>query len=175
MSTKLKLFFDECVSSPRLINALKEFYTDSDGNCEAEFVRLQERFISGERDDVWLQEIKNDGWIVITKDQGKMGGPKLPAICAQLGVTYVAMLGNLDHAGVEAWKQAFVDVWQALKLAPDLPRGTKIKMRYATLNPPKAALYVGNSLLREPKPANIDQPPQEPGGGTEIPDPDAAR
>jgi hypothetical protein len=148
----LKLFFDECVSSPRLIRALQQFYTDVDGNCEAEFVRLQERFVSGEGDEAWLNQLSGEGgWIVITKDRGKSGGPKLPSICPQLKITHVAMIGLLEQANVEAWKQAFVDVWQTLKLAPLLPPGTKIKFRYVTTEPPRAALFVGNSLLKCPE------------------------
>jgi hypothetical protein len=156
---KLKLFFDECVSSPRLIKALQQFYTDIDGNCEADIVRLQEKFVSGEDDSVWLTKLQSEGgWIVITKDQGRSTGPKLPTICPKLGITHVVLLGTLDHAGVEAWKQAFVDVWQTLKLAPTLQPGTKIKMRYLTTNPPKAALFVGNCLLKEPSTAPQESP-----------------
>lgn len=157
MKPTLKLFFDECVGSPRLIKALQQFYTDVDGHCEAQFARLQEKFASGEGDETWLKQLSQEGgWIVITKDRGKSGGPKLPALCPKLKITHVAMLGTLEQGTVEAWKQAFVDVWQSLKLAPMLPPGTRIKLRYITMTPTRAGLYIGNHLLRE---SHIESPP----------------
>lgn len=150
MTAKLKLLFDECVSSPRLARDLKAFFTDGDGNCTAEISLLQDKFKGGEDDPVWLKQLSVEGnWIVITKDKGNSTGPKLPMICQKLGITHVIISKGLEHAGYEALKQAFADVWQFLLLAPTLAGGTRISLRYTNTNPRRADLSVDGKLLRQ--------------------------
>ena len=150
MTPKLKLFFDECVSSPRLARELTEFYRDAEGNSSVEIVLLQQKFKSGESDENWLKKLKDEGdWIVITKDKGHSTGPKLPVICPALGITHVVMSKGIDHAGFEAQKQAYADVWPFLRLAVGLPRGTRIQLRYTNTEPKKRNYALEKSMGRK--------------------------
>jgi len=89
----------------------------------------------GERDDVWIPKLAREDWLLISTDQGRRGGPKLPRICRQLGVRHVLLVGRLHHAKQFEKARAILVVWPELLAAMDEPRGTRFKLRLRQTTP----------------------------------------
>jgi hypothetical protein len=126
---KLRLFFDECCSK-RLTQKLAELYAEDYPGLEIK--HLADFFRAGDDDSKWLPLLEQDKeWIVITTDRGKdPKKPKLPVICAELGITHVIFTTGLLRNGYKAHKQALLCVWPQMVRMDRLPRGTRISLGY---------------------------------------------
>lgn len=107
----------------------------------AELAHVIPMGFGGVHDDVWIPQIAADGWIVVTCDRGTHQtadkGKKLPDVCREKNVTYVALSRALAKRttpfkmGVilSIWDQLLVEVCQA-------PKGTGFQVRLTNSGAP---------------------------------------
>ena len=70
---------------------------------------------AGRADNEWIPELAAEGnWVVITGDRGKGPAPRLPAVCAQCGVTHVLLAPSVHQMSSEKKLRAIVYVWDEL-------------------------------------------------------------
>ena len=135
----IKLFFDECCS-PRLPRKIIEVYEEDYPGITTK--HLTDIFKAGTGDPDWIPILEKDkDWIVITADRGRDSKkPKLPLICATLGITYLSMTPAMQEAGYSAHKQALLTVWPNIVKARFIPKGTKISFGYHMVNKGKTMI-----------------------------------
>jgi hypothetical protein len=128
----MRLYFDECCSRP-LSRELKSFYSADYPDLETCHVR--DFYDPATAESTWLQPLQNDrSWVVITNDHGRNPKKeKFHAVCAALGITYVAMTPGLIKAGVAEHRNALKAVWDQLSQLHLLPPGTKVRLGYNDL------------------------------------------
>lgn len=127
-----KFLFDECLGRP-LTQALRNliaFHRHQIG-----LLHIFDRFPPGTRDEVWVPAIAREDWIVVSVDRGKSPGPKLPAICAKLGVRHILLAPSAAQLPQFEKARAFLRVWRdALNLA-QAPAGTRALLKLLQSGP----------------------------------------
>lgn len=100
----------------------------------------------GKKDEVWVPQIADEGWMVITADDGRRptpgSGEKLPVLCRKWGVTYAVFSRSIRKKTAWDKVQALVEVWGDIPAMRDAPRGSGFSIR-----PTKTGHY-GLVLLR---------------------------
>lgn len=125
----MKLFFDQCLSK-RLPIHIAQIYSEDHPDLQTK--HLSECYAPNTPDDKWIAILeKEKDWIVITADDGSGSKkPKLPIICAQLGVTHIVMTPTLHQSPFKEHKQAILCLSPQIRVVPRLPKGTKVSMQY---------------------------------------------
>lgn len=128
----LKLFFDECCSK-KLPVKIQDIYREDYPHIETK--HLTDVFTQGKHDDEWIGLLEKDkDWIVITADRGEdPKKPKLPILCADLGITHISFTPALLRNGYSAQKQALLCVWPQIIKIHMLPKGTGISLGYKNM------------------------------------------
>jgi hypothetical protein len=127
-----KFLFDECVGKPltEALRGLIAFHRHQVG-----IMHLLDRFPSGTHDDVWVPKIAEEDWIVVSVDRGKLPGPKLPVLCAGLGVRHILFAPSAARLPQFEKGRAFLRVWRdAINLA-QAPAGTRATLKITTSGP----------------------------------------
>lgn len=76
----------------------------------------------GTQDDVWVPYIARGGFIVVSGDLGRSGGPKLPKLCVQYGVTHVLLSPAMGSRKSLEKLLSILSVWyELLALANESP------------------------------------------------------
>lgn len=127
-----KFLFDECLGRP-LTEALRKlvgFHRHPIG-----ILHIFDRFPPGTHDEVWVPVIANEDWIVVSVDRGKSPGPKLPVICAQLGVRHILLAPSAAQLPQFEKARALLRVWRdAINLA-QAPAGTRALLKLQQSGP----------------------------------------
>lgn len=135
--SRAKILFDECLGMP-MVEALKTAL--SLGPDEAELAHVIPMGFGGVHDDVWIPQIAADGWIVVTCDRGTHQtdkGKKLPDVCREKNVTYVALSRALAKRTTPFKMAAILSVWdQILADVHEAPRGTGFQIRLTNSGAP---------------------------------------
>jgi PIN like domain len=124
VNSKLKLFFDENISSI-LANELFEFYKTDYPQLSIKHLRDFTRADS--KDPVWIELLsKEPGWIVISADRGINSKPseKLPMICKQYSISLIMLTSAAQKRGKAEQKQIIVNVWSEIVKFSELPAGS---------------------------------------------------
>lgn len=127
MKRPLKLLFDENFGKPfvdKLAPLLGEF-------PETPVIKhVLDYFQSGSSDAEWIPQVAREDFIVISFDRGRRyGGPKLPQICAEYGVTHVLVSGKLNQRKQADKIRAIMEVWTDLAALADAPPGSRYLLR----------------------------------------------
>jgi hypothetical protein len=95
-------------------------------------VHLLQLFRTGTSDEDWLGKIKSKGWLPITADRGKSNrGPKLPRLCAELGIVHVTLSSNVQRLPVDERMIAIAACWLDIVDIWKNPRGCAHNLRFA--------------------------------------------
>lgn len=139
-----KFLFDECLGRP-LTEALRKlvgFHRHQVG-----ILHIFDRFPPGTRDDVWVPAIAQEDWIVVSVDRGKSPGPKLPNLCAQLGVRHILLAPGAAQLPQFEKARAFLRVWRDALNLEQAPNGTRALLK----------LHLSGPVV-DPRPAGPVQP-----------------
>jgi hypothetical protein len=124
----IKVFFDENFGRPTvrsLEGLLKNSLTPPD-----EVAHVLDFYEPGTPDPEWLPRLAEEGWIVITADRAKRsGGPKLPFLCAQLGITHVLLSGRIHKQPQFEKAVCVASVWDEIVAATAAPKGSRFILR----------------------------------------------
>lgn len=125
-----KIFLDQCVAYPIAVR-LTNHYSPAYPSMKVR--HLLDEYRAGRCDSVWLPNLAQEGgWIIVSKDLGrhsKAGGkPSLPELCAQYGVTCVALTGKLGNAKAAEHQEALDEVMRNVAPIYQAPKGTIIKL-----------------------------------------------
>lgn len=103
---------------------------------DVDFSHIVDRQLAGVRDEDWIPQIADDGWIVITADRGKRKksgtGERLPIICERFGVTYAAFSRSISQKNTSFKIRALHSVFPELKALPGELRGSGFSIRPRT-------------------------------------------
>lgn len=127
-----KFLFDECLGRPltEAVRKLTGFHRHQVG-----VMHVFDRFPPGTHDEVWVPAITAEDWIVVSVDRGRSPGPKLPAICAQLGVRHILLAPSAAALPQFEKARAFLRVWRdAINLAHAAP-GTRAVLKVPKSGP----------------------------------------
>lgn len=132
MNEPPKFLFDECLGRP-VTDALRKlagFHRHQVG-----ILHIFDKFPPGTRDEVWVPAIAGENWIVVSVDRGKSPGPKLPRLCAQLGVRHILLAPAAAKLPQFEKARAFLRVWRdAINLA-QAPAGTRATLKVPQRGP----------------------------------------
>ena len=132
MNEPPKFLFDECLGKP-ITEALRKligFHRHQVG-----VIHIFDRFPPGTHDEQWVPAIAKENWIVVSVDRGKRPGPKLPRLCAQLGVRNILLAPTAAKLPQFEKARAFLRVWRdAVNLAQS-PAGTRATLRLQRAGP----------------------------------------
>jgi hypothetical protein len=147
----IRIIFDECSISPKIVAELQAFYKRDWPH--AELVHLIQRFKAGDKDPDWLARLQTDGeWIVVSSDKGKSDGgntaAKLPLICQKSSITHIIISPSIDKGGSAAHRQAFSEIWPVLMRVGELPKGSRLTLRFQSCHIKRAELYRGHVNVR---------------------------
>ena len=133
MNGQLRILIDENIGRPiaNALGALLHFHESHP--IVKHLLDLEDK--QGITDDVWLPTLVDEKWVVITADQGRRGGPKLPRVCRDLGITHVLIRGKLHHARQFEKARAIVLVWPELVSISDAPPGTQFRLQLVHSTP----------------------------------------
>ena len=124
-SREARLLFDECLPGPSVAR-LAEFVRSKEGGSVV--VRhLFDLAPPGTLDEVWIPQIMDEGWTVISADGGrkpnKRRGKKLPRLCEEYGVTLIILSPVVHNRKVFDKTRTILSVWdQIVEIAADLSR-----------------------------------------------------
>ena len=124
MNRPIKLLFDECLTGP-VVEQLCKLLAYSKRIVEHKL--LPDIVKRGTTDDEWVPKIKDDGFIVVTGDSGRIGGTKgtkLPFVCQRYSVTYVMLSGSIQQKSGFEKARAFMAVWEEVCELYDKPPGS---------------------------------------------------
>lgn len=123
----MKLLADSCIGAPiwSSIDGLTKWHHD-----KPTLKHVSDFYDSDPGDDVWIKRIAEEGWLVISSDRGKKyGGPKLPRVCQEFGVTHI-LLGAALHRSKQFEKaRAIIQVFPELIEAFNGPKGARYLLR----------------------------------------------
>ena len=132
MNETPNFLFDECLGKP-ITEALRKligFHRHPVG-----IIHIFDRFPAGTHDEVWVPAIAKEDWIVVSVDRGKSPGPKLPRLCAQLGVRHILLAPTAARLPQFEKARAILRVWRdAINLA-QAPAGTRATLRIQKAGP----------------------------------------
>lgn len=120
MPRPLKVLLDECVSSPRTVQALETVLGLVDNDDPPELVFLNDfTGCAGTKDKDWIPKAVEAGFdVVLTTDQGrKKKGDKLPELCAKYQLTHVLVSATLKQKGLQYMTFAIVGAWHGIVAA----------------------------------------------------------
>lgn len=115
--------FDECVGKPILME-LAGFQQFSAYQFELEHILDKRK--QGVKDEDWIPELDPNEWIVITGDRGKGGlkkGKKLPRVCQECGITYIALGASAHDLKTDKKLVAIESVWDEIGRIAGEPPG----------------------------------------------------
>lgn len=112
----------------------------------------------GQKDEVWLPKVKNEGWTVLTGDSGRCGfkkGQPLPKICVECGISLVVMSPKVHELPMEKKILVIISVfpeivriasavtcshWKLQQRDSKTPNhvGTLVPLSLAKISPPSA-------------------------------------
>jgi hypothetical protein len=121
-----QFLFDECLGRP-LTEAMRKligFHRHPIG-----VIHLFDRFPPGTHDEVWVPAIAKENWIVVSVDRGRSPGPKLPGICAQLGVRHILLAPSTACLPQFEKARAFLRVWRDAVNIAQAPAGTRALLK----------------------------------------------
>lgn len=124
----LRLLFDEMYGRPIIeaFSQLVEF--DRSGTQVEQLINILGT--NGVPDDEWLPQIKDQGYVVVSRDKGSRSGrAKLPIICMKLGITHVLVVGRIATLPQFEQIRALLSVWPALLNTVEYPAGTRFKLK----------------------------------------------
>ena len=129
MNETVKLMFDENVGRGlvRALAGLAAFHQPPPVVSHVLDFTGQE----GEEDDVWIPKLAREKWVIISADQGHLGGAKLPLVCKTWKITHVLIKGKLHHARQFEKARAILAVWPELLEAAKAIPGTEFRLHYA--------------------------------------------
>jgi hypothetical protein len=122
-----KLLFDENFGKP-LISALKQLVSVC--REQVEIAHILDFYSQGQvDDDVWVRNLAND-WIVISADRARRrGGPKLPKICAEVGITHALLSSSLHQMKQFEKIRAVLSLWPELLNLTAAAPGSRYSIR----------------------------------------------
>lgn len=140
-TSPLRLLFDECIGWP-VVDQLANLVAFDSAEYELEHaIRLG---FGGVKDEIWIPQIADDGWLIITGDDGKRrkagSGEKLPVVCRQCGVTYAVLSRSVRKLHSFQKVRVLLAVWESLASMREAPRGSGFSIRPASENSWKLAL-----------------------------------
>lgn len=133
MNAAARFLFDENTGAP-FVEALKGVVV-LDRRHPVEIAHTISLFGRGARDAAWIPQVVAEEWIVISEDRGmnSRAGDKLPVLCLQYRVTHVLVMPSiLKHGGQFEKMRAVIAVWPKLLELAGAPRGTRVKLKYAS-------------------------------------------
>ncbi|HZM01689.1 MAG TPA: hypothetical protein VFC44_01585 [Candidatus Saccharimonadales bacterium] len=155
MNPPIKLLVDECLA-PRVVEDLEKMLKwDSP---PPQIRHLTEYFKRGTRDDSWIPEIANEGWVILSADRGKKSGPKLPAICVAYHVTHILVGPSILHLKQFQRIQLIISSWNEIRKCAEAPQGSRFALR---LNSKRNGAFLKQLLVEtnEPEPPGGQSPP----------------
>jgi hypothetical protein len=128
VNSKVRLLFDECIGHP-LVTQLAGVIGIEPADIELSHV-IWKGFAS-KIDDEWVPQIADEGWIVISGDEGKAKsrGSKLPLLCQAYGVTYVTFSRAVAHYSAFGKYRVLLHHWSEIVALKEAPRGTGYQIR----------------------------------------------
>jgi hypothetical protein len=89
-------------------------------------------------DDVWLERVASEDWVIISSDRGKKyGGPKLPRFCEELSITHILISASLHQEKQFEKARAIVYLFpELIEIATAQERGSRFSMRYNSARNP---------------------------------------
>jgi hypothetical protein len=105
------LFLDECIPV-QVGRLLATFLKDHPNRPEIKHQTDYYNKKQGVPDEIWVDEIKRNGWLPITSDRGKRNvGQKLPLLMREKGVVYVALSSQVHDLKSPQKAEAIVACW----------------------------------------------------------------
>jgi hypothetical protein len=148
--TVRKLLFDECIGKP-YIDALKIFGGNNRHPPFAEIFHLFDKFKPGEDDAVWIPQLANEEFILISADRAKRGRRKkssnLPRLCAKYGLRHILLGGSLSQQKMFDKVLAVLSVWHEILAVGDSAAGTRYNLEHKTRG--------CATLVKKPAPENL--------------------
>jgi hypothetical protein len=127
LNQPVKLLLDECLGPPLVEDLAKLLSWDYPAPV---IHHLFKYFKPGSADDVWIPQIANEGWIILTGDRGKKSGKvKLPAICVTYKITHILMGSSVLHLKQIERVNAIIAVWSEIKKCGEAPEGSRFTLR----------------------------------------------
>lgn len=145
MSGAPKLLFDENFGQP----SVKALATLAKGSADKpRITHYLELFPEGEDDDVWIPQVANEGYAIISADRGsRMGGSKFPLVCKAHNVTHVLVSARIHERSSFEKMRAVIHVWPGLMGLVDAPAGSRYLLRLSTARTP---MLVRNEAAARP-------------------------
>jgi len=121
---------DECLGKPMME---KLAATLSASPHEPHLKHMRDFQEEGVLDSVWIPQIRNEGYVVITADRGKHKnkGGKLPLICQTYGVTQIGISTTIINGGNFGQMQAIIETWNDIVATASAPAGSRYSLRMA--------------------------------------------
>lgn len=145
--------FDSCCFGRVAVDKLIEFL--GSGSDNVDFAHLSDFQLQEALDDDWVPQFVEEGWIVISADQGKRPskGSKLPLLCRRYGVTHVLLSGSVHDLRTFDKARAIAAVWPSLLTLSNAPKGSCHKIQKTVS---------GGFFLRSPDPQEpTEGPPRQ--------------
>jgi hypothetical protein len=151
LSDPIRILFDENFGKPVVAKFL-DWYEEE----KVEIAHIFQFAKSGETDDVWIPRLATGGWLLITTDRAKRcGGPKLPDLCRDHGVSHVLVGATIQKAKQFERVRAILAVWPRVILAAKYPtKGTRFSLRYDS----EKRVILIQSVDNRPRPAGSPPP-----------------
>lgn len=122
----VKLLLDECLGHPLVADINKMLSWD---DPQPTIHHLFNYFRSGVKDPVWIPQVKDEGWIILTADRGRKAREKLPNICAHYKITHIIMSKSVLALKQYQKANAIISVWEQIKACNNAPKGTRFRLR----------------------------------------------
>jgi hypothetical protein len=90
---------------------------------------LTKYFVPGAKDPVWIPQVQNGNWIILSQDRGKRGKDKLPNICVLYKITHIILSKSVAHMKQHQKANAIISVWEQIKKCNGAPKGTRFRLR----------------------------------------------
>ena len=140
-----KLLFDECVGT-RIIEPLSALLDEHFSHVQVTLRHVLEFQQQGIHDEVWIPQVAEDEWIILSADAGKRGGKKkgrkLPMLCELYRITHIIMSSTLHHHSSFEKMTALFSVWPDLLDVPNAPRGSRYALRRQSAGGPVKLILV---------------------------------
>ena len=151
MTPEARLLFDECVPGP-IIGRLADFI-GSRPHQNIIIKHFLELWPSGTLDQVWVPQLKEQGWTVISADgarrPNKNRGKKLPRLCIENGITLVVLSPVVHRRKVFDKTRTILSVWDELFRIATTPEEKGKRYMLEPLNPYNEG--VGKLSARPPR------------------------
>lgn len=98
-----------------------------------QFAHISDFFQQGTPDNVWIPQVAQEGWIVVSTDRGRNRptyGGKLPVLCQESKITHILFSPKLHHCRAHEKVAALAMVWKEIEAIADAPPGSRFKLRF---------------------------------------------